>query len=413
MCMRAMKLLDYFIICLSLLTITSCGLKELDEKFAQPDIPSYLVDTSKVPITYVLAFKYPSDYDWQKDSEYGYVDCHMLLFANGKKIREITTGYDYSLLPDCDLHKIYKGDVYSRFSDKNGIIILRNGKEIFRYDRNENILSMDFLNGDVYTLGNYKDGKGLAARKNGEVIFELEKAQAFKHTILTSSGDYRFCYLKELGDDETRIVKYYEYESGKSKQIAVSEDIVMLWDAIPGLNYLAKLKDTQTPAFFKQGKRTGLDYRPIILRETHSCNFITDKEPYIIDLVTKVSSDWVLRVFWNENQIIGTVDPAVIPIKLTSDGNWLKGVLTGDAPDKPDIVYYDYKSESLPESYTCMSENAVCMHGDSLIVGLSSKKLGKPLIWTPNSIDSLDINGFISYVKKEMITKEKYQEIFQ
>lgn len=270
-----------------LLAVPACGVDEIDERKPEPVLPPYLEDDSKVPVTYVLAFDYAEGYDWHSDRDYGESDCNMLLFADGRKVKKIPVGYSYNLLPEVDMHRIVGGRVYSDYSTDTHTIIFRDGVELFRYAAREQIVAMEVYGEDVYTVGCSREGEGFSARKNGVAIVESATGSPFVHSVLSEDGTFSFCYCEPIKSGNEFIGRYYRFSTKDGKnQIAVRSDIVKVWDAVPGVGYVASLVGINAPVLFHEDGSSsvvalGVSAREIELR---SCRFVNCSSPALMEI---------------------------------------------------------------------------------------------------------------------------------
>lgn len=418
-----MKRLKMILSVTALCLLASCGLTEVDERQPQPVVPPYLVDDSKVPVTYVLAFDYADGYEWHSDRDYGTSDCNMVLFANGRKVRKIPVGYNYNLLPDTDMHRVIGGDIYSDYSTDSHTVILKNGEEVFRYQSREMIVSMTVSGNDIYTLGSFRSGAGFSARKNGAVLVESSLGYPFSHAVLGEDGEYSFCYCDPIPSEKGMIGRYYRYSTKTGKyQIAVRDDIVRVWDAVPGLGYMASLVGIVAPVLIRDdGSSSAVPLGIIAPSITlNSCRFLSESSPALLELTVTTSSKKtksassrpspaaVFRGVWTESACALKWDTArkAYGFRRDEDGT-LSGVASGNNTNIPDIAHIGLDCYTLPESYAAFTEDAVSVRSGDLVVGLSSRNGKKPLLWSPDGADTLDVNGFISQVKLEMVAKSE------
>lgn len=410
-----------------ILPVHACGVDEIDERKPDPVIPPYMEDDSKVPVTYVLAFDYAEGYDWHKDSDYGESDCNMLLFANGRKMKKIPVGYSYNLLPEVDMHRIVGGKVYSDYSTDTHTVIFRDGVELFRYAAREQIVTMEVFGDDVYTVGCSRDGDGFSARKNGVALVESATGSPFTHSCLGDDGTFSFCYCEPIKSGDEYVGRYYCYSTkdGKS-QIAVRSDIQRVWDAAPGVGYVASLVGINAPVLFHEDGSSSVVALGISAREIEirSCRFMSGSLPAMMEITAAYNNlkssgykvgarsssraqTWrEIRGVWKETSCVMKWETARKAYGFCCDekGN-VYGVSSGSGSDVPDVAYVGLMGYTLPESYAVLAESAVDSRADSLVVGLSSRSGEKPVVWSPNAADTLDVNGFIAAVKLDMVEK--------
>lgn len=422
------------LLCL-LLSVHACGVDEIDERMPEPVLPPYLDDDSKVPVTYVLAFDYAEGYDWHSDRDYGESDCNMLLFANGRKMKKIPVGYSYNLLPEADMHRIIGGRVYSDYSTDTHTIIFRDGIEMFRYAAREQIVALEVSGDDVYTVGCSREGNGFSARKNGVTLVESVTGSPFEHSVMSDDGTFSFCYCEPIKSGNEYIGRYYRYSSKEGKtQIAVRSDIVKVWDAVPGVGYVASLIGINTPVLFHEDGSSAVVALGVSAREIEirSCRFVNSSLPALMEITAAYNNyrntgslnrqasslrtvgirkaraqTWrEIRGVWKETSCAMKWETARKAYGFFCDKDGIVcGVSSGSGSDVPDIAYVGLMGYTLPESYAVLAESAVDSRADSLVAGLSSRLGEKPVVWSPHFVDTLDINGFIASVKLDMVEK--------
>lgn len=196
-----------------------------DSQEEVPDVPVKVRDT-----LYVTGVEYPDGYDWYQDSEYGEVRCFIFLEKEGKKILRVPVGYEYETASDVDMHRCFDGHLYTDYSSDSETVVKRDGKEIFRYEGREMLVSFYVRNADVYTLGVARSGEdGLTLRKNGKV-------EAFYETgVLLSgfhedSGKLCFAFARESSDSFSAY-EYVFYEGGRLVKFATEPDVLKVFDA--------------------------------------------------------------------------------------------------------------------------------------------------------------------------------------
>lgn len=404
-----------------------CGIQELENGKTGPVVPPYITDDTKVPVTYVLAFDYRDGYDWHSDRDYGYAECDMVLFANGRRMKTVPVGHAYSLLPDADMHRVSGGAIYSDYSSDTHTIIMRNGIELFRYPAREMILTLDVVTDpadgseDIYTVGGSRTGTGFSARRNGEVLVESYTGFAYPHSTVDEAGVFSFCYCETIPSGTGQIERHYIYSTDKGiTQTALREDIGKVWDAAPGYGYVADLVGVKSPVLIRDDGSSAVIALGLASATVTSCRFITTSSPVLLEIVAQTESYRSAalsgaRARKVTRTVRGVWKEATCALKWEDDrkaygfrcdeGGLVAGVMSGSSSKLPDIANVGLMSYTLPDSFTALSERSVSVRADSLVAGLSSRLGEKPLLWSPHRIDTLDVNGFIAEVRLEMVDK--------
>ena len=184
----------------------------------------FLSDT----VVFITGVEFPDDYDWRRDSSYGAVPGRIVLMRNGERVVEIDAGAGAHASTAPDLHHLVEGHVYTEFTGGGKTFVGRDGTELFSYDGCETLRGLVTDGDDVYTLGQRKDGAGLALRRNGTVLFSRDGAFVAGHisddydyptgALYMDSGHMYFCYWRpsEAGGSHK---DWFIVEDGQETQI--------------------------------------------------------------------------------------------------------------------------------------------------------------------------------------------------
>lgn len=112
--------------------------------------------------------KYPEGYDWNRDPEYGSVECTLFLAsADDWILQERKVGTKYGVASDSDMHRILGGSLWEDWSTDRETIVSRDGVEQFRWEGRECISESLLCDGRLYTLGASREDGSLRLRRDG------------------------------------------------------------------------------------------------------------------------------------------------------------------------------------------------------------------------------------------------------
>lgn len=189
---------------------------------------------------YVTGIEYPEGYKWQKDTAYGKVERHLVVFANGKRILRLPVGEEHRLSPDPDMHRIVDGHLYSDFSTEDKTYVARDGETLFSFSGREMMCGFLVRKDTVYTLGRNRSGKGLSLRKNGEVLFKSDEGVPVGDTydsayptgaLYEDNGTLCFAYYIKYKSAYGDYRDWYVYRNGRAEELKLHSDVKEVFDA--------------------------------------------------------------------------------------------------------------------------------------------------------------------------------------
>lgn len=380
----------------------SCSLSEINpsQRPSRNDIwqnPSFGKDSSNVDKTtcYMTAFDYPEGYEWKADTDNGNVKCSLIVFANDVPVMKIPVGKEYEVSSDPDMHRILGGHLYTDYSTDHETVIKKDGQELFRYDGREMILDMIIYGTDIFTLGCPRRGDGLILRKNGIAEFQKESASPIGKIQIVEDG-ISFAYREMIPAADRTLERYWIFQAGQARQVAVRDDIRKVWDIIQhegDVCYLAGMTGIDQPVLVKGEKLSALDTpsgTDIITGRMFSAGGTIATE-----LIYTDSHVYYSCGIWIESKQHRLFNTGVI---ISGICTWDKGVYcilnSGDG-NGGGTIFRCGETMNAPEGYTMMGNNPICVTDGILRIGLSSLTGGKPIIWKDGVISEIDINGYI------------------
>lgn len=209
----------------------------------EPDHPSDSTSAGgngSVPDTtvYVTAVDYPEGTDWVK---FPYAPgSRLVLFANGVKTMEIPVGAGYLTTVDSDMHRLRGGHLYTDYSTAGETVILKDGRQVFRYPGRESLKGFLLSGEDIYTLGQDRDGDGWSFRKNGTAVSSSENGiilsdwdgHSFPGGALQKEGEKLSFYwhIPVSGETGFRPGEFFKYEDGRSEALTLPSGATKVLD---------------------------------------------------------------------------------------------------------------------------------------------------------------------------------------
>lgn len=193
---------------------------------------------------------FPPGYDWQRDTAYGTVDAHLVLFRDGAPVITVQTGERWHVSTDTDMHRIVQGHLYTDYSSAEATWIGRDGTELFHYEGREMMAGFLVREESVWTLGlDRSDGQGLSLRRDGKVVFEdpdgllLPGADnpAFPGGLLhEDEGALYFFYYKDSADGR----EWYQVRDGIPEILPLEKELSAIFDVrrLKGRNIIVSEK---------------------------------------------------------------------------------------------------------------------------------------------------------------------------
>ncbi len=388
----------------SVLLTVSCGLEEVSRR---PDGNTGDVwikpgavgssDPSKT-ITYITAFDYPDGYDWRRDEERGSVKCSLVVFAGAVPVMKVPVGDAYEVSSDPDMHRMVKGHLFTDFSTDSETVIKKDGKEIIRYEGREVICGLVEKDGDVYTLGHKRSGKGFAYRKNGEIVLERGKGCSFGE--LHEDGDsISFAFREPVDAVGESLERYYVSVNGKVSQTAVREDVRKVWDAVfhkGEICYLASVIGISSPVLFRSGEMKTLNMPESSRMLT--CRILRTDEYLFAEGLCKRDGKPLTSGLWREDGQVYLFSDGMSVSSVCMGGDGVCCVLNSSSSSGRGIIYRCGEIYPMPQDYVSVGNSPSIVIDGILHVGLSSISGTYPLIWKDGEVTPLKINGFISTI---------------
>lgn len=359
-------------------------------------------------ICYMTALDYRKDYDWRSDQARGSVKCSLVVFADGTPLMKVPVGAAYEAGSDPDMHRIIGGNLYTDYSTDSETVIKENGVQVLRYHGPESLCGMEVIGEDVYTLGQSRNGSGFTFRKNGEIVLERDEGYVIG-SLINDSDSLCFAFCEHIKtSDGSKIGRYYSSVNGRVHQVAVREDIKTVWDVLAandGAIYLASLTGASLPVVFIGDSMQSLQM-PLGC-SLKSCRLFKLENGVGAEGLCRHSNGMWFSVIWIDGMIRASFPSEAIS-SLTADGDGVCCAMNPSRSGKSGKIYRSGELTDMPEEYSVIGAGSIKVIDGILHVGLSSLNGRKPVVWKDGQIDSLNVNGFISSIWVESVSRSVF-----
>lgn len=386
------------------LLLTSCGLSEVgvvNQQTGDKWRGEISTNVSRT-IVYTTAVTYPEGYDWLKDAERASVKAYIQVFEDGVPRNRVKISDFNHVSSDPDMHRVIAGNLYTDFSTETETIIKKNGLELFRYQGRERIVHMFIQGADVYTLGEVREGGRIICRRNGEIVFEKKSAVLVREPYQDNG---QWCYTYRLSSGTQRGGLTYLCVDSVEQLIEVPTGFVELWDVCRHdgeLHQIVYGRNKSSPSVLSDGRYMEL---PSEVGRYYLDSFIFfHQDELYVESVCSSSSRFFITI-WSEKNGELKFDADMDVSSVYNGEEDLYYVVNSSADGTPGFVMRNEESFELPPDYYCIKNDVVLLENGVFYVGLSSRKMQKPLLWKDGNLDTLDINGYITSISSHTFTK--------
>ena len=389
--------------------LSSCGIHQIDgDDTRQPSnngVWGGFSETSSGSetlrsVSYVTAMDYQKGYDWRSDCSPESVKCSLVVFADGVPIMKVPVGEAYEVSPDPDMHRIVKGHLYTDYSTEAETVIKKDGRPLLRYEGRESLQGLEIIGEDVYTLGQSRTGDGFSFRRNGEPILQRSTGSLLG-TLINENDDLSFAFFDTVQNAEGDSGRYYISMNGKVSQVAVRDDIKMVWDITVSNGrpvYLATLVGLSSPVIVDGNSMISLTLpsgSTLI-----SCRLIASEQGVCANGVCRTGSGPLYDIVWMNNTILATFPTGKTVTSLRVNEGGVFGVMNPTGKGQG-LIYRCGEPYEMPSGFITMGESCSKVIDGIFHVGLSAVDGRRPILWKDGEIDSLRVNGYISSICSE------------
>ena len=187
-----------------------------------PGPPRYAIETPRPPgdssgsasalppgeHVWLTAVRFPDGFAWEADTCAVEGTVWLDLWCDGKVVSSVPAGE--SVHPD--MHRFTEGHLYADYSTPSETVVLRDGRELFRFAGRETLTGFLVRDGNVHTLGQDRDGQGFTYRIDGKEVYRSETGTVVGDAdrgTLTGSGDavYYCVNIPTEGKQEFRVMR--------------------------------------------------------------------------------------------------------------------------------------------------------------------------------------------------------------
>ena len=186
-----------------------------------PGVPRYQIDNPRPPgdssgaaaippggHVWLTAVRFPDGFAWEEDTCAVDGPVWIDLYCDGKVVSSVPAG-------ECvhpDMHRFAEGHLYADYSTAGETVILRDGRELFRFPGRETLVGFLLRDENVHTLGQDRDGQGFTYRIDGVQAYRSETGNivgAADRDALTGAEDAVYYCVKvpTEGTQEYRVMR--------------------------------------------------------------------------------------------------------------------------------------------------------------------------------------------------------------
>ena len=386
-----------YIICVIVCMIAACGMEEVGNA---PHVNSDGIWTGvsvsdPYNVCYLTAMDYPDGYDWRSNPEKGSVKCKLVLYADGIPILKIPVGESSLVSSDDERHRVVKGQLYTDYTDGIMTVVKKNGKILYIYDTPETVDNILVVGGQVHTLCSPLDGSGFRYRIDGKVVVERESASPYSR-MTVYNDTVSFCFSQKTMTGQGIKENSYCVKNGKVQKVELGENISHVWDMMlhHGQIYMVvTYADGLGPVLVSGQKKEVVNY--FLTQDMLYCRFVDSERVSVNARCIYATSNYMTDFLWFENSDWHTYRIGQPLSAIYVDNESFNAAINPETGDRG-LIFKGTKAHNMPEGYFVRGQNPIARQDSRLIVGLTSKAGGPPLVWTDESIDTLDINGYIT-----------------
>ena len=347
---------------------------------------------------YAAGFDYPAGYDWRADSKNGAVKCSLVMFADGIPVLKIPVGDAYEVSFDSSRHRVLSGCMYTDYTDGRTTVIKKDGIELIRYEGAEEVVSMIADGYDVHSLSVPCDSSGFVYRVNGTAVVE-RTGGVLESALTLSDGKVAFCFSQKSMSASGSSVRYYKVVDGKVTYVELDDDIETVLDVCMcegKFCMMAITGDSTLPVLIRDGMRRTIPY--LMIADMVSCKFVESESICIRFRYRQSYSGNISEHLWfGDNSWKRFDDSYLLSAVAVCDG--ICHAVANPTGDRWGMIYSGDDEYLMPEDYYMYGENCVAFRNNGLYVGLSSRSGCFPVIWTCDGLDTLDINGPLTFLR--------------
>ena len=382
------------------LLLSSCGLGQVDVGIHSdadgiwygPSYGKYMSGT-----VYFVGLDYPEGYDWRTDADKGEVKCSLVMFADGIPVLKVPVGDRYEVSSDNARHRLRSGCLYTDYTDGNTTVIRRDGQEVVRFDRAEEIVDIEIHNGRIHSLGNPRDG-GFVYRIDGEAVVERESGSLLSNLSICDDK-VCFCFSRYTESSSGSVLNYYLSEDGKVSLVDTDEDVEEILDMgvyADGLYMLACVSGVKAPMLIKGESRRSVNYFSTL--DIVSCTFMDTESMCVRVRSRHPDSDYMSDIVWTADHGWKRFMRGGLITSLFNDDKGYHAVVYSSELQECAVFSRNHRHD-LDVGCHAYGDNCLTMRDSMVYVGLTSRSGNDALLWRDGALDTLKINGPVTCLR--------------
>lgn len=350
---------------------------------------------------FMTAVAYPDGYDWKKDEEYGEIPCSLLFFRGDSLLMERPAGTAYPSSSDSDMHRAAGADLYEDYSTDDETVILKNGKEVARFQGRERLIDVVMRDSVVYSLGASRTNGGYIMRKDWKLVSQSSNIQPVGR-FYEDGG--KFCFSGASSAD--RGTQWFNIVEGDAVPVNAGRSGARIqalrlvngnvWQAYnAGKDYCLQVNDITVILEYKDGMS-------LFLPEIHYDGTSLFVDGNVYDSKTGL---YRYKVWYYGSELFeGPLGFRREAVAVARD----RIVALGrDEKDGRWKIFDNGRVLVLPEGYRAHPSYAMLIHEQDLYVALVDGN-GNAALWENGAITELGFNGYIDNLSYSEFTTTRY-----
>ena len=374
--------------------LSSCSLKQIgtdvhsyaDGVWYGPSYGRYLSGTC-----HALALDYPKGHDWKSDPLNERLTCDMVMLADGVPVLRMKTGPEYEVSRDLLRHRIVSRRLYSDYTDGTTTFIKEDGKERVRYDGAEEVLYLVVVRDRVHSLSRPVESGGFVYRVDGEPVLSRPDGTLYPH-MDACEGSVSFCFSTSVMKEDGLRECHYRVTDGRVSLVTVPEEVVKVWDmrVFSGDLHMAVSMPGESPVLVCGDRHESVGYFNSL--DMVSCTFCDGDRMCLCARFLHSGSSLMSDILWlgGDQWHMYRLGSTLSSMYVDDEGC---NAAINPSNGREGIIFDSTRACSMPEGYGVSSRNVMTRKDSVLHVGLSHAAGGNPVIWRPDRMDTLRING--------------------
>ena len=380
-----------------ILWMSACGLVDMGEMTHSNNDGVWISHNWPDPLNvcYVTALDYRNGYDWRTDKEKGTVKCSLIMYADSVPLLKIPVGSQYEVSSDPQRHRVIDGHLYTDYTDGTTTVMKKDGKELFRYGASETVDDVLSIAGQLHTLSRPATGAGFSYRIDGEPVVERITGSSLGY-LTSNKGTVSFCFAHEVMTEGGIVRNYYRVTGGNVSKVDLPEGVSGVWDMIvkDGCVYMIVSFDNESiPCLLYDTTKERLSYfgaAPML-----SCKFIKSDSICLTMRYMHGSSGFMSDVLWLGPEKYHLYRTGCTLSSVYVDANGSNATINS-TENEDGLIFKGTRVYDMPVGYAVNIPSSIVRNDSTLFVGLMSQTGRNPILWKDGTMDTLNVNGYIT-----------------